>query len=203
MVLPLQPIRLVRLLIALIVISVVAGWALRGHFQVSTANAEAAVDRPIARMQQVRSVSLDGRRLPDAQLRAVIATRAGEQLDPAQLARDREAMARALADLGYLAARVDAPAITFDRAGAAYVTFDVEQGALFHLRSVAVTGPGKDLVVVTLLPGDDAIRTRIEGARQALADGLARRGKPLTVELSVRTDIAAAAVDIVLATGGS
>jgi outer membrane protein assembly factor BamA len=109
-------------------------------------------------------------------------------------------MERALADLGYLAARVDPAVVTFDAAGAAYVTFEIEQGPLFYVRSVEVTGPGKDAAVVTLSPGDDAMRARIDRARQALTDGLARRGKPADVELSVRTDLAAAAVDVVLAT---
>lgn len=165
-----------------------------------TANAEAAVNQPIRRMQEVRSVALDGHRVPDARLRALLETRAGDQLDRACLERDRDAMARELAAMGYLAARIEPAVVTFDTVGAAYVTFDIDQGKLFHLRNVEVTGPGKDLVVVTLGPGDDAIKARIDGARQALATGLARRGKPAAVELSVHTDLAAAAVDVRLAT---
>lgn len=60
--------------------------------------------------------------------------------------------------------------------------------------------PGQDAAVVTLVAGDQARRDRIEQARVALADALARRGKPATVELSVRTDLAAAAVDVTLTT---
>lgn len=162
-----------------------------------TENSEAAVTQPIA---EVRSVSLDGRRLPSARLRAMLETHAGAQLDTVALAHDREALAAELASMGYLAARVAPAVVTFDTAGAAYVTFDIDPGKLFHLRSVTVTGPGKDLMVITLGPGDDAVKTRIDSARQALADALARRGKPATVELSVHTDLAAAAVDVVLAT---
>ena len=71
---------------------------------------------------------------------------------------------------------------------------------MFHLRNIEVTGAGKDTTVVTLVTGDDALRSRIERARVELADALARRGRPAGVELSIHTDVAAAAVDVVLAT---
>jgi outer membrane protein assembly factor BamA len=145
-------------------------------------------------------VAFDGRRVLSARLREVIGTRPGTQLDTDRLRSDRDAMERALADLGYLAARVEPAKVTFDAAGAAYVTFAVDQGPMFHLRNVEVTGAGKDATVVTLTAGDDALRSRIERARAELADALARRGRPATVELSIHTDVAAAAVDVVLAT---
>ncbi|TMQ02927.1 MAG: hypothetical protein E6J90_39405 [Deltaproteobacteria bacterium] len=179
---------------------VVAAWAMVRHGPTTTANAEAAVNRPVARLQEVRSVSLDGRRLLQAQLRGVLETRPGQQLDSDRLVRDRDAMERALADLGYLAARVEPAVVTFDTAGAAYVTFEIDQGAMFHLRNVTVTGPGKDVTVVTLGAGDDALRSRIERARQGLIAGLARRRGAAQVELSVHTDLAAAAVDVTFAT---
>lgn len=189
----------VRSLALLMAAIIVAAWVLVRHPN-TEANAEAAVDRPVARLQEVRSVSFDGYKLSASRLREVLETRPGEQLDSDRLGRDRTAMERMLADLGYLAARVEPASVTFDAAGAAYVTFEIDQGPLFHLRHVEVTGPGKSAVVVTLAAGDQAIRSRIERARQALVDGLARRGKPLPVELSVHTDLAAAAVDVVLAT---
>lgn len=163
------------------------------------ADAETA-PRAIPRLQEVRSISFDGHMLPLARLRETLATHAGDQLDTAQLARDRAAMEGALADLGYLAARVAPAAVTFDTAGAAYITFEVDTGQPFHLRNVEVVGPGKDAAVVTLAPGDLAIQGRIDQARHSLAEGLARRGKPANVELSVHTDLAAAAVDVTLAT---
>jgi len=189
-------VRSIALLTAAVIL---AAWALVRHPNIA-ANAEAAVDRPIARLQEVRSVSFDGHKVASARLREVIATRPGAQLDSERLTRDRDAMERTLADLGYLAARVEPATVTFDAAGAAYVSFDVDQGRLFHLRHIEVTGPGKDVVVLTLVPGDAAIRDRIELARQALADGLVRRGRRAPVELSVHTDLAAAAVDVALAT---
>lgn len=190
----------VRSIVFVVALVIVAAWLMFRRGPVTSANAETAVDRPIAQPQQVRSVSLDGHRLPSSRLRAVLETHPGEQLDPKRLQRDRDAMERALSDLGYLAAHVEPAQVTFDAAGAAYVTFEVDQGSMFHLRNVEVSGAGKDATVVTLAPGDDAVHGRIEHARSALAEGLARRGRPATVELSVHTDLAAAAVDVTLAT---
>jgi hypothetical protein len=209
----------VRAIVITTAVVVIAAWVMLRRLPNTEANAEAAVNRPIARLQEVRSVALDGRNLPEARLREVLRTRAGEQLDSAGLERDREAMEQRLAELGYLAARVDAAIVTFDRAGAAYIVFEIDQGKLFHLRTVEVTGAGRDAVVVTLTPGDLAVRHRIETARDALSDALERRGQqradqrpghraarggpgapPSAVELSVHTDLAAAAVDVTFAT---
>lgn len=186
-----------RSVTVLFVVVLVAAWAMLRELPTTAASAVAPA---ASRAQEVRSVSLDGHRVPAARLRAVISTRPGAQLHSEQLERDREAMERELAAQGYLAARVEPAIVTFDGAGAAYVTFEVDQGALFHLRSVTVTGPGKDAAVVTLAAGDDAIRTRIDATRQAIGDALARRGRPTAVELSVHTDLAAAAVDVAFAT---
>jgi hypothetical protein len=190
----------VRSVAIFVAVVIVATWAMVRHLPSTSANAEAAVGRPIARLQEIRSIALDGHHLLLSRLREVLDTRPGQQLDTAGLERDRHAMERELAGLGYLAARVEPAVVTFDAAGAAYLSFEIDQGKLFHLRNVTVTGPGKDAAVVTIAAGDDAIRARIDHARQALADGLARRGKPATVELSVHTDLAAAAVDVVLTT---
>ncbi len=189
-----------RVIVLVTAVVILAAGAMLGRTPDVAANEEAAVRRPVGRMQEVRSISLDGHHVMSARLRAVLETQTGMQLDTPRLERDREAMERALADLGYLAARVEPAIVTFDAAGAAYVTFEVAQGPMFHLRAIEVTGPGKNAVVVTISTGDDAIRRRIDGARAAMVDGLSRRGKPATVELSVRTDLAAAAVDVVLAT---
>mgnify|MGYP001604475630 CR=1 FL=1 len=75
-----------------------------------------------------------------------------------------------------------------------------------HLRSVAVTGPGqRDASVVTLVVGDEAIRERIEQARQVLANSMARRASgqashKTSVELVLGDDPASATVDVVLVT---
>ena len=86
--------RSIALLAALVI---VAAWAMFRHLPNTSANAEAAVNRPVARLQEVRSIALDGRHLPQARLRDVLETRPGEQLDCARLERDRGAMERALA----------------------------------------------------------------------------------------------------------
>jgi hypothetical protein len=205
----------VRAIVITTAVVVIAAWVMLRRLPTTEANVEAAVNRPVARLQEVRSVALDGRNLPEARLREVLRTRTGEQLDSTRLERDREAMEQRLAELGYLAARVDPPTVTFDRAGAAYVTFEIDQGKLFHLRTVEVTGAGRDAVVVTLTSGDLAVRHRIESARDALSDALERRADqrpghravrgeprepPSSVELSVHTDLAAAAVDVTFAT---
>jgi hypothetical protein len=205
----------VRVFVIATALVIVAAWAGLRRLPNLSANAEAAVNRPIARLQEVRSVALDGKQLPEARLREVLATRPGEMLDATRLDHDREAMEQRLAELGYLAARVEPAAVTYDRAGAAYVTFEIAQGKRFHLRNVEVTGAGRDAVVVTLTPGDLAVRGRIESARDALSDALERRvqrteprgrnprgepAPPMSVELSVHTDVAAAAVDVTFAT---
>lgn len=192
-------VRPVRSIVLVTAVVIVAAWVAL-HRLAPSANADVAVNRPIGRMQEVRSIALDGKNLAQARLRAVLETHPGAQLDTPRLERDRAAMERALAEVGYLAAHVDPAIVTFDDSGAAYVTFEIDQGRMFHLRNVEVRGPGKDIAVLTISPGDDAIRHRIDGARQALSEGLTRRGKRHEVELSVRTDMSAAMVDVKLTT---
>jgi hypothetical protein len=180
----------------IVAVVVVAPWAVASHAPApEPALAVPAIDR-----DEVKSVALEGIHLPLARLRGVLETRRGVALSDERLARDRAAMERALVGLGYLAAQVAPAIVTRDAAGAAYVSFDVAPGALFHLRRVEVTGPGKDAAPITLGEGDPAIGDRIDEARRALDAALARRGQRAAVALSVRTDLAAAAVDVVLAT---
>jgi hypothetical protein len=194
----------VRWIAIAVAVGIVALWVAFRRLPDTEAHAAAALDRPISHLQEVRSISLDGHRLPQARLREVIATQPGQPLDRARLERDREALEQRLAELGYLAARVDPATISFDKAGAAYVAFEIDQGKPFHLRTIEVTGAGRDAVVVTLTPGDLAVRDRIESARDALTDALGRRAgprdRPASVELSVHTDLAAAAVDVTFST---
>ena len=120
-------------------------------------------------------------------------------LDDTRLERDRIAIERELNARGYLSARVPAPSVTM--AGGAYIVFDIERGPLFTLRSITVTGPGKDHAgVLTLAPGDDALGDRISRAGQAATDTLARHGKRSEVEIKLATDPIAATVDVELVT---
>ena len=189
-----------RSLLIILALAVVAGYVAVRHLPVTEANSDVAVNKPIDHMQQVRSVAFDGYQIPSARLREEIATRPGAQLDTSALERDRAVIEQDLAAHGYLAARVTGTNVTFDAAGAAYVTFTIEKGPMFRLRSVEVTGAAKDAAVVTIAAGDDAIRDRIDRAREVLADALERRGKPGTIDLSIHTDIAANAVDVRFAT---
>ena len=155
-----------------------------------------------ARTFDVRSVAIDGGHgLPLAALRSVLHTEVGRTLEDAALDHDRAALETALEERGYLAAHVSQPSVTYDAQGGAYVVFDIERGPMFHLRSVEITGPGeREVGVVTLSAGDEAVRERVEHARQALLDTFAARGRKAEVELTQRTDFAAAAVDVVLTT---
>jgi hypothetical protein len=179
-----------------------SGLAIR-HFpeEAQAAPAPASVTGPASDASAVRGIALDGgRNLPSAALRAVVSTKVGDLLDAPRLERDRVAIEAELEARGYLAAKVAPASVTHGRRGGAYVVFDVEPGPMFHLRSVTVTGPGqRDAGVVRLAAGDEASRDRIQRARQALADSLARRGGK-QVELRVTTDEAAAALDLELAT---
>ena len=154
------------------------------------------------RAHDVRSISFAGGwGMPYAALRAAVTTRLGDSIDDAQLERDRLAVERELASRGYLAARVARPSVTLAAAGGAYIVFDIERGPLFKLRSITVTGPGKDHAgVITLARGDDALGDRISRAGQAVTDTLARHGKHSQVEIKLATDPISATVDVALVT---
>ena len=186
---------------------VVAGtWMAAKHLPHGEARAD-AVEQQV-RTQEVQSVSIDTprsrrdeRRLPISELRSLLATKPGELLDEHALETDRRALQDALVARGFLAATVAPASVTFAKSGGAYVVFDVDRGPMYRLRSVTVTGPGEvDASVVTLSPGDDAIPTRIERARQALSDAIAHRASRSRVEVRLHEDPATASVDVELAT---
>jgi outer membrane protein assembly factor BamA len=151
------------------------------------------------RMQEVQSVAFDGRGLPVAALRELLATRSGELVDTAKLAHDRDVLEDALVARGYFDAKVSDAQLTFDAAGAAFVTFAIEQGPLFHVRSVIVTGASDlDAGIVTLSTGEVALAERVARVRDAIAERLAARGKRAHVVANVRPDPTSASVDIEL-----
>ena len=160
---------------------------------------EAHAGPRVSRPREVESVSLDGRDLPAAALRDVLATHAGEQLDGVKLAQDRVALQNALVARGYLAAQVGEPQVSFDDDGGAFVTFAIDQGVQVHVRNVAIAGAAaKDVGVVTLATGDVVSGTRLEEARQALETRLASRGKPSHVVVQMSTDVGAADITFVV-----
>lgn len=186
----------------LFVLAVVAGGTWVGLRQVPSS--AAAVEIVQIPAQQIQSVAIDGRGLPLAALRDVLTTHPGDLLDAARLDRDRIALEAELAARGRLAARVEAATITYGAAGGAYVTFPIDQGPMFKLRSVTVTGATpREAGVVTLGAGDDAVAARIESARHTLEDTLTRRGKTRLVTVEIRTDLAAGVVDVELSASTS
>ena len=186
---------------------VVAGtWVAARHLPQSEAHAE-SVEKAV-RTQEVQSISIDTpssrrdeRRLPISELRMLLTTKPGDLLDVQKLESDRKSIEATLVARGYLAARVAPASVTFAKNGGAYVVFDVERGPMYRLRSITVTGPGEaDLDVVTLSSGDDAIRSRIDRARQTLAETIAHRSTKSRVELRLTEDRATASLDVELAT---
>ena len=183
---------------------VVAGtWVAAHHLPHGEAFAESATSVAASRPQQVQSVSIDtpsstreARRLPLAELRALITTKPGEQLDAFKLDADRRALEESLVARGYLAAHVAAPSVTFGKNGGAFVVFDVDRGPMYHVRNVEVTGPNAN-AVITLSPGDEAIGTHVDRARQALVDA-SRTKSPVDVQL--HEDAATASLDVTLTT---
>lgn len=155
------------------------------------------------RTQEVQSVSIDTpykprdeRRIPIAELRSLLTTKPGELLDEQALAADRKAIQSALVARGYLTAHVDEAEVTFTKNGGAYVVFDVARGPMYRFRTITVTGPGaKDADVVTIATGDEALPSRIERAKQTLADA-----SRLSVEVVLHEDEKTASVDVELQT---
>jgi outer membrane protein assembly factor BamA len=193
----------VRAILVLLALAVTAAYAVVAQLPEGSAQADSWLEtRKASRPQELQSIALDGRDLPTAQLREVLSSHVGEQLDYGKLDADRVALREALAARGYLAADVDAPVVTFGTGGGAFVTFAVHPGALYHLRDVTVTGPAARAAgVVTIGAGEVAEADRIARARQGVANVLATRGKTSgAVEAKLHVDAAAAAVDVELAT---
>jgi outer membrane protein assembly factor BamA len=160
-----------------------------------------------SRPQEVQSVALDGSRgLPVAELRATLATHAGDQLDAQKLDFDRSSLQTALVNRGYLSAKVAPASVMFDSSGGAFVSFAIERGPLFHVRNIEVVGTTEQNAgVVTIKKGEVVRSDKLERARATLAERLVARTKLTTqkpvaanVAVKLEPDEAAAAVDVVL-----
>jgi Surface antigen variable number repeat len=156
----------------------------------------------VIRTQEIHSISIDGGRgLPVAQLRDVMATKLGENVDTAKLGQDRVAIQTELASRGYLAAKVSDPVVTYGPSGGVYIVFDVERGPLFHIRTITLVGPNwKDVGVVTLAPGDEAVDTRLQRVRQTAQDTISRLHNNARVDLLVIPDVIEHVIDVRLIT---
>jgi outer membrane protein assembly factor BamA len=187
----------VRSLLVLLPVAALGGWAVIRHLP---AKAEAEpTHATVTRTKAIESISIDGRNLPMASLRELLTTHVGEQVDSAKLDHDRAALEQALVERGFYAAHVNAPHVSHNDGGDAFVTFRIEQGPQFRVRSVIVTGANaKDAGVVALEAGEIASADRIQFARTTLADRLESRGKRMNVAANVREDASASVVDIEL-----
>lgn len=184
-----------RPLLLLVALALVGGWVFIRHLP-EEAQAEPTYG---ARLQEVSSVSFDGRDLPVAALRAALTTRPGQLVDLDALTRDRVVLEEVLVGRGYLSAKVADPRVTFGAGGAVFVTFAIEQGPLYRIANVTVTGASaEDAGVVTLGAGDVADAHRIALARQALEARLRVRDTHRAVHVELRPDPERAVVTIEL-----
>jgi outer membrane protein assembly factor BamA len=164
------------------------------------AAADAAEPAGAVRPDEIASISIEGRGVPAPELRELLASKPGTLLDDSLLAKDRESLHTALVTRGYLAATVGAPHITYDQRGAAFVSFAITRGPLYHVRSVELTGASeRDAGIVTIAPGEPADMDHITRAQQAIETRLTARGKHLEVATRLHTDDHTATVDVVLA----
>jgi outer membrane protein assembly factor BamA len=185
---------LVRSVLLLTALAIAAGYVVVRHLPDEPEASAAITDHP----QQIASVSIDGldagRTIPVSALRSVLATKAGDALDAQKIDHDRAAMTSVLEARGYLAAKIDAPSVTFAD-GHAYVVYSVSTGQVFHFRNVTSSGIGaRDRGLITIGAWDTASPERIERVRQALAETAANVKK--SVVASTHIDASAAAIDV-------
>jgi outer membrane protein assembly factor BamA len=186
----------VRSLLLLLGLAAAAAVVVVRELPESEAQAEAIT---VARPQEIRSISFDGRGLPLAALREVLTTKPGTLINLAALARDRVLLEEMLVARGYLAAHVADAHVTFGSGGATFVTFAIEQGPMFTIRNVTITGAStNDAGVVTLGTGEPADASRLTLARQALQARLAVRSAHSFVVTKLSPDLAAGVVDVEL-----
>ena len=87
-------------------------------------------------------------------------------------------------DAGYLDAKVSPPRKTVE-GRVTRVSYDVSEGSLWRIRSICISGvtlyPEKDVrAAIELRPGDPAGEKAMDGARSAVRDFYASRGRPDT-----------------------
>lgn len=183
----------------LVALSVAVGGGYAAFQAWPTGEAQAArvvrTDGPIA---SISLATADGADIPILAMRAALVSQRGEQIDAAKLDADRAALLAQLTSRGYLASHV-APAVVVYGEDGAYVTYDIELGVRYRIRTVTVTGATDKDAVITIGNGDDAIASRIESARNTLSDNLARHGKPHEVSVTTTIDHANLVVDVTLA----
>lgn len=181
-----------RSIVVLTVVAIVCAFAVVHNLPEGDAYAAPAV----VKTKEVHSISIDGLGLPMAALRDAMETEVGAVVDTETLERDRLALARALTDRGYLAAKVAPPVVTFGTSGGALVVFDIDRGPLYHVRTISLDGQGWSTGVMPIVSGDAASVERLERVRQAVQATLGRHGTQLRVELAIEPDHADAMIDV-------
>ena len=181
------------------VVALAAGWYVVERMPHDGA-AATAMFAPKAAPQEVRSVRIEGDRLPLTVLESLLRTRVGDSLDSALLETDRRALRDALVARGHWAAEVAPADVLFGDAGGAHVLFRVEQGPIYKVREIEITGDVAGVPAVesalTLARGDDVSPQRLSRNVELLTSYLSRHGKPATVSVEATTDRAATAVDV-------
>ncbi len=179
-------------------IAVLTVVAIVGAFAVvhSLPEGDAYADPAVVKTKEVHGISIDGLGLPMAALRDAMETEVGAVVDTETLERDRLALTRALADRGYLAAKVAPPIVTFGGSGGALVVFDIDRGPLYHVRTISLDGQGWTAGVMPIVSGDEASVERLERVRQAVQATLVRHGTQLRVGLAVEADHDDAMIDV-------
>jgi hypothetical protein len=187
----------VRAALVIAVILVLGSWVGLRHLP---GEAKAEPITANVRPQEIVSVSLDGRGLPTAALRAALETRAGTLIELATVQRDRESLRGVLVARGYLVAQVELPRVTFGPGGAVYVTFPISLGPQFRIRRITIEGAtAVEAGVQTLGVGEVADARGIGLARRSLEERLLVRGKHTIVESRLLPDAPTGLVDVALA----
>src|SRR5690348_7316527 len=157
--------RSVLLAAAAIAALAAGGWYVAEWMPSQQAAAASITSRPADHPQQIRSVRLDGERLPTTLLGAKLSTKIGDSLDLARLAADRQVLRDAMLARGCWAADVGAPDIVFGDDGGAHVSFRIVAGPVFHVRGVTIAADAATAEALrtelTLSEGDDVSPERL------------------------------------------
>jgi outer membrane protein assembly factor BamA len=177
------------------------GWYVVEWMPGEAAAAATMVSRPADHPQQIRSLRLEGDRLPITLLGAKLSTKIGDTLDIARLASDRQVLREAMLGRGCWAAEISAPEIAFGDDGGAHVSFRIVPGPVFRVRGVAIAADAATAAALrtelTLAEGDDVSPDRLARNAELLTSYLQRHGDAAAqVTVETATDRDARAVDV-------
>ncbi|MEZ4365444.1 MAG: hypothetical protein R2939_04040 [Kofleriaceae bacterium] len=164
---------------------------------------EAAAAVPAADPTIVASVTFAGDDLPVQTLREAVATRPGDRVDPAQLARDAEAVRLLLVERGHWAAEVTPAPVEVGLHGA-HVAFAIRPGDGYRVGEITIEGvraPRAELLRASLTVAVGDLLTAATVARNTalLDEVLARQGdRAAEVTATVTADPARRTLALVL-----